>query len=180
MRGQSFGHVVLFSILVVLLGVARVALGEGLGMDMGAYPKLVEQLASPDGPIFYEEDKSPVYVLTRLVVEGNSAEDWTEALETVATSRDHSEKNVKAWYEAFREQGDATCPSEWQVLAQEKKTMTLERRSPACGDFVAQHALYRVIYGRRDVFTLIATRKGEMDAATRDSWLAVLSSAEVR
>jgi len=167
-------------VLLALLLAAGAALGEGVGMGFHLYPRLLEAISRPESPIIHEEDNSPVYVLTRIVVEGQSADDWVEAVETIATGRKYSQKNVAAWYETFRKQGDANCPSEWQVLAQDKKSVTFERRSPSCGEFGAQHALYRVIYGRHDVFTIIATRKGEMDTDMRQGWLAVLDSAVVR
>ena len=166
--------------LLALLFAASAANGEGVGMGFHLYPKLMDAMSTSEGPIYYEEDRNPVYILSRIVVEGQSADDWVEAVETIATGRKYSQKNVAAWYESFRKQGDTNCPSEWQVLAQDKKTITFERRSPSCGEFGAQHALYRVIYGRHDVFTIIATRKGDMDTDMRQGWLAVLDSAVVQ
>ncbi len=86
---------------------------------------------------------------------------------------------MQAWYERFKAHGDETCESEWQVLKESKKALMFERHSDACEPFEAQHALYNLLYGKREVFLMIATRKGAMDADTRDGWMQLLQTAKV-
>jgi hypothetical protein len=158
------------------------ARADVLYYDLDGYAKLAAAVSTSDGhvPIVYTEDRAPVYVLTRIVVDGSSADEWAEALEIMNTMRHDAPRKLAAWYDAFRAKGDAACESEWTVLAQTPASMTFERRSGDCPPHGEQHALYRVIYGKRQIFTLIATRKPGMDEATRGAWIGVLESAELQ
>lgn len=166
--------------LLILVSVSfSPAFAEGITWNFSSYAKLGDALMQPE-PIVYTEDKAPVYVLTRFVVEGNSAVDWTESLELLNTNRKNHPKKIEEWYETFKAQGDQNCPSQWQLIAEEKNSLTFERITTGCDGWEDQQALYRVIYGKRDVFTLIATRKGTMDAETREGWLQLLASASLK
>lgn len=155
---------------------------EGVTWDFNANSKFSDVMFGETAdPIVYTEDKSPAYVLTRFVIEGESAVDWIEAFEVLDTLRKNSPKTLEGWYEQFREQGEQNCPGgEWHVIAQSDNSLTFERRTSECEPFAGQHALYRVLYGKKEIFTLIATRKGAMDEATRSAWLDVLESAAIR
>ena len=153
---------------------------ENLNMHLELNPQLVEGLSAPGGPVMHTESDPPTYNLTRIVVEGESPENWVEAIEIVSTAIQLLPENVKAWYEDFYARGEAVCQDEWTILDEDKRSILFERKSPPCNDQVAQHALYRVLYGELNVFTVIATRKGVMNDETRDAWLAVLGSAAVQ
>jgi hypothetical protein len=172
-----------WSVLLVAfaLPAAPARAKEGLDFSFEGYPRLAAAVSTRDGhePMVATEDRSPVYVLTRIVVEGKSADDWVEAFEIMNTNRSDSPRNVQAWYEHFHAQGEAHCASEWTVLAKSDDTLTFERKSGECPPHAAQQALYRVLYGKQNVFLLIGTRKGAMDEATRSAWLAVLGTASV-
>lgn len=176
---RHFGRLLL---VIVLAGMPWNGVqAEGISWDVGAYRKFSAIMHGAEADrIVYTEDRSPSYVLTRFVIEGESADDWIEAFEVLDTLRRNAPKTVNGWYEQFRQKGEQHCPgSEWNVIAQDSDSLTFERRTSDCGPFAEQHALYRVIYGNDEVFTLIATRKGSMDDETRSSWLAVLASATI-
>lgn len=167
--------------LVLLMPWAGAAQAEGVTYDLSAYPKLAEAILRTDPPpIVYTEDRAPVYVLTRFVVEGTSETEWQEALEVLNTLRKNQPKKLAGWYEKFKAQGEANCPGTWEMLEQSDKRIIFERSTPECPPFPAQQALYGVLYGKKEAFTLIATRKGGMDEATREAWLKVLQSSAVR
>lgn len=174
--------VVRFALSCLWLLPANVTFAETVFFDYDAYPPLARAMAPTDGtdPMVYMQNRAPVYVLTRVVVDGASAQDWVEALEVMDTRRRDAPKTLDAWYAEFRRTGEAACPSTWTVLDQGQGSMTFERVSGECPPHGAQHALYRVLYGRSEVFTLIATRKGDMDEASREAWLTVLKSAKVK
>ena len=156
------------------------AFADNVTWNYGVYDKFEEAMAAREsGPIVYTEDKAPLYVLTRFVIEGESADDWIEALEILNTNRKQEPKDVGMWYERFKAQGEETCPSEWRMLEQSKKALLFERLSHDCDPFEAQHAIYNVLYGKRDVFVFIATRKGEMATETRDGLLKLLRSVKI-
>lgn len=163
-----------------LLLLSLPAAGENIYFKFDAYQKLGDSMLGKERPpIVYTEDKSPVYLLMRFVVDGASETEWTEALEVINTRRKDMPKTVAAWYEQFRAQGEASCPSEWIMLDESAKSMAFERRSPACPPHEAQDAVYRVLYGKKQAFTLIATRKGGMDDETRAGWIKVMETATI-
>lgn len=167
--------------LVLLLPWAGAAQAEGVTYNLAANAKLIEAITRKDPPpIIYTEDRAPAYVLTRFVVEGTSETEWQEALEVLNTLRKNQPKKLAGWYEQFKAQGDANCPGAWEMLEQSEKRIIFERRTEECPPFPAQQALYGVLYGKKNAFTLIATRKGGMDEATREAWLEVLQSSAVR
>ena len=167
-------------ILSLLLFGSSLAHADTATWDYSAYSKFSDAMfKSGSEPIIYTEDKAPLYVLMRFVVDGSSTEDWTEALEVINTQRKNEPKNARAWYGRFKEHAEETCASDWEVIKESKKTLMFERRAAECPPFEAQQALYCVLYGKRDVFVLIATRKNEMDTATREGWLKLLHSAEI-
>ena len=123
-------------------------------------------------------NEAPKFQLQRFAVEGESADDWIEAFEVLNTSPRKEPKTPAKWYENFRKHGDSSCASEWEVITENVDGLTFKRTSPACPPHAAQTALYRVLYGRDNVFTLIATRKESMPADTEAAYLKVLASAK--
>jgi len=114
------------------------------------------------------------------VVDGTSADDWVEALEVLNTLKRNEPKTPQQWFERYRAAGTQTCAGDFTLLAQDKHSVTFARTTPACPPHAAQAGLYRALYGKDQVFLLIATRKGEMPEEVRAAWLAVLASAEIR
>lgn len=156
------------------------AVAENIRFQFDAYQKLGDSMLGKERPpIVYTEDKSPVYLLMRFVVDGVSETEWTEALEVINTRRKDMPKTVAAWYDQFRAQGEASCPSEWVTLEESAKSLAFERKSLACPPHEAQHAVYKVLYGKKQAFTLIATRKGGMDDETRAGWIKVMDTATI-
>jgi hypothetical protein len=170
-------RLVLLSLLVIGPVVAH---ADSVNFDYSAYSKFFDAVfARESGPLIYEEDKAPLYVLQRFIVEGVSTDEWTEALEIMSTQRKNEPENVRGWYDRFQAQGEKTCPGDWEILKESKKELTFERSVNNCDPLGTQHALYKVLYGKREVFVLIATRKAQMDAGTRDGWIDLLKSAEI-
>lgn len=165
--------------LLIMLFVPTPAQAERLEWDYSANPSLANIATDPE-PLIFTKDRAPEYVLTRFIIEGSSAEEWTESLEIMNTWKKNQPKDVSGWYEKFKLQEEASCQSAWEILEELKKSMIFERQSESCPPFAAQHALYRVLYGKRNIFVLIATRKEGMDDETRGSWMSVLESAEVK
>jgi len=130
--------------------------------------------------LMYVENKEPVSYMQRLVVDGRSATDWKEAVELVNVRRDSEARSPVDWYQRFQKHGNAGCPSTWTLIAQDKKSVTFQRDSAACPPHEAQTGFYRVLYGKQDVFTLIATYKGTVPEAKRREMLAMLASATIR
>ncbi len=173
-RRTSFCGVFLLCLWLPCAG----AWAEGVTWQFEAYDRFNTVMVAEE-PIVYVEDREPVYRLTRYVVEGTSADAWTEALELLNTWRDDQPRKVAGWYARFREFSDAKCPSQWTVIAEDKTSLTFERVTGTCAEHEAQQALYRVLYGKEQVFTLIATRKGGMDEVTRANWLTLLATAKI-
>lgn len=170
---------VLLAVMALPLTTSSVHAAERLSWEYTGYEKLAALFDSDAGPLYGEKEDRRKYLL-RFVIEGDSLEDWTEILEIVSTWRKHEPENVRLWYERFQAQGDETCLSEWTVIDERTDSITFRRTAQNCEGFDDQDALYKVVYGKKKVFALFATIKGEMDDARRDGYLAVLESAEVR
>ena len=168
-------------VLLCLLVIGPViAHADSVNFDYSAYSRFSDAMfVRESGPLVYVEDEAPLYVLQRFIVEGASTDEWVEALEIMSTQRKNEPKNVRDWYDRFQAQGEKTCPSDWEILKESKKELTFERRVSSCDPHGTQHALYKVLYGKREVFVLIATRKAQMDAETRDGWIKLLKSAKI-
>ena len=166
-------------ILALVIFVPLSARAERLEWDYSASPKLEMFITNPD-PLIFTQDRAPEFVLTRFIVEGSSAEEWTESLEIMNTWKKNQPRNVSGWYEKFKLQGEETCHSDWKILEESKKSLMFERLSESCPPFGVQHAVYRVLYGKKNIFVLFATRKEGMDDGTRDSWIEVLESADIK
>lgn len=179
MNPSVFARLSLLLLLCVTAGT-RAALADGVTYDFSAVPTLEKELLKGDEARIYTEDRAPKYVLTRFVVDGTSADEWKTAFEVMNTLRKNEPKSPHQWYERFMKAGEESCPSEWTVISESSTSLTFERRSPACPPHEAQIALYRVLYGKREVFALIATTKGEMTTEERAAWLRLLESAKVR
>lgn len=162
---------------------ASAASAQAVSWDYSQYPPfqaLTEALAKGQRQdAMHIEDRTPVYVLQRFVIEGKSATDWTDALEVLNTMRKAEPKTPAGWYERLQKQG-ASCPSNWTLIAQAKDSITFQRDSAACSTQPAQTGLYRVLYGRQQVFTLIFTSKAPVSQEKRQQVLAMLESAAIR
>jgi hypothetical protein len=152
--------------------------------DHGQYPpfqQLVQSLSAGQHlESMYVEDKTPVYALQRFAIDGTSAtaSDWTEAVEVLNTMRKAEPPTPAAWYARFQKQG-SQCPSKWTLITEDKQSVTFERDSQACPPQPAQAGLYRVIYGKKQVFALIYTNKKTLTAEQRAQVLAMLASASI-
>jgi len=179
-RSPLISSLLIASLSLTLAAPAAIA-ADALKCSYGDYDKLGRALETRDGqkPIVYTEDRTPVYRLTRFVVEGTSAEDWVEAMEILNTMRHNEPPTVAEWYQRYHEHGDASCKSEWNVLGQSESWLMFERKSGECPPHASQQAIYKIMYGKKQVWLLIGTRKGTMDEATRSGWLAVMESASV-
>lgn len=172
-----------FAIIALLAGVLPIstpAAAEAVDWSFAPYPPLAAAMTSSDPTRVYVEDRSPHHILHRIVVDGRSGIDWVEALEVYNGWRPKKLKKVTDWFAHFRSTGDASCPGQWQEIARDAASITFERITPDCPPNVAQTGLYRAFYGRRQMFILIATRKGGMAPDVREAWLAVLASAQLR
>lgn len=175
-ESKKLGFAAMVSLLLVCFPVqAR----ERLSWDYSGHDKLNALFTSEEGPLYGEKQNRRVYHL-RFVVEGESLESWTEILEIIDTHREHEPENAHLWFERFQAQGNETCPSEWTIIDEQADSIIFQRTSKDCPAFDDQDALYRVLYGRQNVFLIFATLKGEMDESGVAGWLNVLRSAEIR
>jgi hypothetical protein len=163
-----------------LMGTALAAASEYVTWDNSLYAPLEATLLRGDEAPIYTEDAAPAYVLTRFVVEAEGADDWVEALEVLNTLKRNEPKTPRQWFERFQAEAAQTCGGEFALLEQNKRSLTFVRTTPACPPHAAQVGLYRALYGKDQVFVLIATRKGVMTDEARAAWLALLGSAEIR
>jgi hypothetical protein len=151
---------------------------DRLGFSPASFPRLAENFDRKEMVNFQEEPGR--YTLTRFVAQGRNKDDWDIAFEVMDSPRMYAPPTVAEWLTQFRTHGDQSCPGdEWEILAQADNDITFEWRTGACPPHVAQHAMYRVLYGPRNVFMLICTQKGGFDTQTRAECQATLQTAEI-
>jgi len=127
-----------------------------------------------------EFDEGPVF-LTRFVIEGTSADEWTQALEILQFSKKGQPKTASLWYDAFKTNGEQHCPGGvWTVLQQDDASVLYERTTADCDGNPPQRSLNRVLYGKKKAFVLIFTSAEELVSADREAWVSVLANASAK
>jgi len=172
----SISRLLLATVLALFAAVPAAA--EGLIWDFGIYSALDAEMSAGENARIYSA-KDPNIRRTRFVLQGTGEEDWTEMFEVLNTQPRNEPKTAKLWYERLKTSADADCPSEWLVVEEVKSSMTVERRIPECAPLPARTILYRVMYGKQNVFALSANVVGDVSEDMRKSWLAVLASAKI-
>jgi hypothetical protein len=166
--------------LIALALIAAPAQAEKLTMDHRINPRLNAAMeANRDGSIYFE-DASPKYILDRIMVQGNSAQDWREALEIWVMPRGKMLRSAADWYATYRQHESAGCNGEWSEVARDDISVTFTRSYTDCpagtGDMTG---IYRMVLGKKTIYLLKALYRGEMDATSRQQWLALMASAHI-
>jgi len=119
--------------------------------------------------------------LTRLVLEGDSIDNWTEALEIINTWRKNYPPTIDNAYQIHIEGLQKSCPeSTVSVISKDSGSILFERKTVNCQPRPDENALTRILYGNSDVFLLVYTNKvKELPKEKRDGWIKALSEAKI-
>ena len=119
--------------------------------------------------------------LTRLVLEGDSIDNWTEALEIVNTWRKNYPPTIDNAYQETFEGRIKQCPeSAFSVISKDSSSILYEIKTVNCQPNPDENSLTRMLYGNSDVFVLIYTNKvKETSKERRDGWIKALSEAKI-
>jgi len=132
-------------------------------------------------PVTIKELEEGPVLITRFVIEGASADVWTQAFEILEIPKKGQPKTAAQWFEAFKASGEEHCPGGvWGVVQEDENSVLYERTTAACDGNPAQHSLNRVLYGKKKVFVLIFTSAEALEAADREAWVAVLANASAK
>ena len=162
-----------------LLLAASPAHAERLQFDHRLYPPLKEVLDSGDAAKVDFNNKNPARLVDLIAIKGKSTRDWTEALEIVSITHPADVATARDWTALIERQAQARCPATFTVLSEDANSVTFERRSPDCPAERASLGIYRLVAGKRSWFQLAVLVKGELDAGSRQQWLALLGSAHL-
>ncbi len=165
--------------LILAMGVAVPAAAEQLHFDHRLYPPLKAVLDQGRKEMIYFNNADPKYVVDRIAIQGTSADDWTEALDIIARSPSREVKNADDWLAEIRSKAESACPSQFEILARDKNSITFSRRSTGCAADKIQFALYRIVAGKRSLFLLNAIKRDDMNEAMRRQWIELLQSARL-
>ncbi|MFC3173061.1 hypothetical protein ACFOD9_02220 [Novosphingobium bradum] len=168
-------HVVALALLVCGTPVAA----ERLQFDHRLYPPLERVLDSGDKDMVDFDASNPARLVDLIAVKGQSARNWSEALEIVSIARPRKVAGARAWMAILQDQARARCPATFTIIAEDDRSVTFERRSPDCPAERASLGLYRLVAGKRSWFQLAVLVKGELDEGARRQWLALLASAHL-
>jgi hypothetical protein len=166
--------------LIALALVAAPAHAEKLSFDYRIYPRLNAAMdENRDGGIHYE-DASPKYVFDRILVQGNSAQDWREALEIWVMPRGKKLQSAADWYARYQKQESAGCNGEWSEVARDDISVTFTRNYTDCPAGSGRlSGIYRMVLGKKTVYLLKALYRGDLDTVSRQQWLALMASAHI-
>jgi len=159
--------------------LATPAQAERLLVDRAAYPPLARALEHQDDNVYFMRSEKPRFILDRIKVQGESLENWREAVELVVYPRKPNLTAPLAWLDQFRAGEDKTCPSTWQVLESDATSVTFSRTAPRCAQLAGQTRIYRAVLGRKEVFTVAGLYRGEISDEMRRQWLALLATARL-
>ena len=169
-----------FWVTAAFLLLAAPAFAERLQFDHRLYPPLQQVLDSGDQAMIDFNDKNPARLVDLIAIKGKSVQSWTEAFEIVAIRRPSDVETAKDWMSILQQQAASRCPATFKILAEDTTSVTFERTSPNCPAERAQMGLYRLVAGKRSWFQLSILVKGDLDDLSRQQWLAVLASAQLR
>lgn len=158
---------------------ASPAHAERLLVNHNAYPPLARALERQDDNVYFLRNEKPRFILDRIKVQGESLENWREAIELVVYPRQRSLTAPLDWLGQFRTSEDKTCPSTWQVLESDSNSVTFSRTGARCTALTGQTRIYRAVLGRKEVFTVAGLYRGEISEEMRRQWLILLASARL-
>ena len=119
--------------------------------------------------------------LTRFVYEGQSIEDWTEALEMFNTWKKNFPKSPEDAYKQQLEMRKKRCPeASFHVISQDNNSILYEINTVNCPPNPDEHSITRLLYGSTNVFSLIYTNKTkDLSEEIRERWVSILSEAYI-
>lgn len=167
------------SLFMLLMLLATPAHAERLMIDYRSYAPLKTVMDSGRDDAIYYEDASPRYILDRIVIDGNSPQDWREALEITVSPRGKRLRSASEWFRQYQQAAPAACPGDWATLADEGNALTFERKTGACPPAPAQTGLYRVMLGRKTVFLVNLAYKGQLTDTMRQQWQQLLATTHL-
>ena len=168
-------HVLAFAALAAAAPLAA----ERLQFDHRLYPPLQQVLDSGDKAMVDFNADDPRRLVDLIAVRGTSAKNWSEAMEIVSIPRPRNVATARDWMAILRRQSMAHCTSTFTVLAEDARSVTFERRSPACPGESTKMGLYRLVAGKRSWFELAVLAKDDLAPEARAQWLALLASAHL-
>jgi hypothetical protein len=166
--------------LLTLIVAASPAFAERLEFDHRLYPPLKAVFDQDKNEMIAYDNSNPKYVIDRIVTQGKSVSNWNEALDIIARSPSAKVKTVDQWYEEIRAKSGSSCPSQFSIIARNDNSITFSRRSTKCAKDKVQFALYRIVAGKRTMFLLNPTQRGDMAEAAQKQWLELLASARLK
>ena len=80
----------------------------------------------------------------------------------------------------YQKQESAGCIGEWTEVARDDISVTFTRNYTDCPAGSGRlSGIYRMVLGKKTVYLLKALYRGDMDAASRQQWLALMASAHI-
>lgn len=119
--------------------------------------------------------------LTRVVLEGESIDNWTVALEIFNTWKKNFPQNPEDAYKQLVDKRKKLCPeARFQVINQDNSSVLYEIKTINCPPNPDENSINRILYGNTDVFNMMYTNKKRvLPKETKDEWIRVLSEAVI-
>jgi hypothetical protein len=167
----------LYTFAFVIILIANFAIG--CATVSGRQENL--KFSIPTQPLFVKEVKEAGLYVQRFVIEGESIDQWTEAVEILNFLKKNLPQNPELMYASLKEKREKCCPDTvTNIIEKDESSILYEMKTSNCPPNPDEHSITKILYGKINVFTLIYTAKvKELDAAKRDLCLNDLSSAYI-
>ena len=185
--GTAIGSVLLTGVLLTGWAATPAAQAPPAADQETEYLVLPVQLEAP--PAFMEEyslgrkgffRRTERGHMLRFVWQGESVDRWTEGLEVRSTWRaDMPDTPVQAYRDAMQARLQACPETTGRVISRDAGSILYEISTVNCAGQADEQSLTRVLYGAREVFSLVYSHRAPAPPADRDEWLKVLAAARV-
>lgn len=154
-------------------------MAERLSFDHRTVPALKAVLDSGNTAMIDYNGSNPRYITDVIAVRGRSAKDWDEALVIIARAPTGKVATAAEWLEELRGDARRRCGSELKMLAQDERSILLERHAEKCPGSYPRNAIYLVVQGKTSLFLLAVLSRDDLSEQSRGEWLTMLKSAHL-
>jgi hypothetical protein len=113
---------------------------------------------------------------------GQTEEDWKSRFEIIQTALKNYPSTVQEAQVSLLKARQEYCPeTQSEIIEQDKKSIIFDMSTRNCPSFIDQYQLTKILYGKKDVYIMIFTNRGESEPPSqKDEWLKTIRAAKIQ